>query len=233
VDLDVTELARLEAENLRMRLQQQQDLFNAVLETQETERRRIAESLHNGLGQTLYATKLRLGQLRPLAPEAWSSTDALLADAIRQTRTLSHELVPAVLLEFGLQAALHDICHKISSRQLRFHCSVVLGEAPLSRPLQVALYRMAQELAQNIVKHAHATEASLALEIVPGFVLLRAEDNGVGFASTTEPSTGLGLRTIHDRVVLLGGTVDIGSSPQFGTYVRIRFPLPSPGTPGV
>ena len=93
------------------------------------------------------------------------------------------------------------------------------------------MYRMAQELAQNVLKHAQASEASLALETVPGFVLLRAEDNGVGFATTPTPDNGIGLRSIHDRVALLGGTVDIGSTAAFGTYVRIRVPLLFPATP--
>ncbi|GGG33697.1 PAS domain-containing protein [Hymenobacter glacieicola] len=230
VDLDISEVQRLEADNLHLRLSQQQALFHAVLDAQEAERRRLAESLHNGVGQTLYATKLQLNQLLAgPAPQALSQADRLLADAIRQTRTLSHELVPAVLHEFGLAAGLREVCRSLSGPHLLFTCTVELDEQhPLALPLQVAVYRMAQELAQNVVKHAHATEAHLALETVPGHVLLRAEDNGVGFAPGASLSTGLGLRTIRDRVALLGGTVDLGSSPEFGTYVRLRLPLPAP-----
>jgi signal transduction histidine kinase len=228
VDLDISEVQRLEAENLHMRLTQQQALFRAVLEAQETERRRMAESLHNGLGQTLYATKLQLNQLLAgPAPAALNRADQLLADAIRQTRTLSHELVPTVLNEFGLPAALRDVCRSLSSPQLRLACTVELDEQQqLPQPLQVAVYRMAQELGQNVVKHARATQASLALETVPGFVLLRVEDNGAGFAVAPGLGAGIGLRTIRDQVALLGGTVDVGSSPEFGTYVRLRIPLP-------
>ncbi|MGY2134912.1 PAS domain S-box protein [Hymenobacter sp. HD11105] len=233
VDLDISEVHRLEAENLHLRLTQQQALFNAVLEAQETERRRMAESLHNGVGQTLYATKLQLDQVRGLAPApGWGRVDALLSDAIRQTRTLSHELVPTVLTDFGLQAALHDVSRKLSGPHLRFTCTVELDdEQPLPQSLEVALYRIAQELAQNVVKHAQASEASLALETVPGFVLLRVEDNGIGFPAPAAAGSGIGLRTIRDRVTLLGGTVELGSTPAFGTYVRIRFPLLSPLSP--
>jgi signal transduction histidine kinase len=109
---------------------------------------------------------------------------------------------------------------------------VDLEEGPaLPQPLQLALYRIAQELAQNIVKHARATQASLALETVPDFVLLRAEDNGIGFPSEPVTGPGLGLRTIRDRVALLGGTMDLGSTPTFGTYVRLRFPFPTTPAP--
>ncbi|MFD1871101.1 PAS domain-containing protein [Hymenobacter bucti] len=232
VDLDISQLQRLEQENLRLRLSQQQALFEAVQAAQEAERRRIAEGLHNGIGQILYATKLRLDQLRPLPGGAWQpahrEADKLLGEAIRQTRTLSHELVPLVLEEFGLAAALQDICHKMSSPQRRLHCLVQLDAevAPLAPALQLALYRMAQELAQNIVKHAlGATEASLELETMPGAVLLRAEDNGPGFATPPAASTGLGLRSIRDQVTLLGGAMQVGTHPRAGAYVRIRIPL--------
>jgi len=237
VDLDISEVQRLEADNLRLRLTRQQSLFEAVQQAQETERQRIAESLHNGVGQLLYATKLRLDKLHapvlaaePALATARREADRLLAEAIRQTRTLSHELVPTALEEFGLAAALQDICRQLSTPQLRLHCHVVLDEGVPRLPplLQLALYRMAQELGLNIVKHARgATEASLELETTPGFVLLRAEDNGTGFATDVATSTGLGLRTIRDRVALLNGTLELGHHAGFGTFVRLRIPLPA------
>jgi len=235
VDLDLSELHRLEADNLRLRLTQQRALFEAVQAAQEAERRRMAESLHNGIGQILYATKLRLDRLHsPLlgtAPEllaAHREADQLLADAIRQTRALSHELVPLVLLEFGLPAALHDIATKMSSVRLHLHSQVALeeGAPPLPLPLQLAVYRMAQELVQNIVKHAAgATEASLELEATPEWVWLRVEDNGPGFADESPQPSGLGLRTIRDQVALLGGQLSVGNRLVGGAYVRIRLPL--------
>ena len=236
VDLDISQLQRLEADNLRLRLSQQQALFEAVQAAQETERRRMAESLHNGIGQMLYATKLRLDRLHaPLLGTdsglvaARNEADELLSEAIRQTRALSHELVPTVLAEFGLATALQDVGSKMSTPQLRLRCQVQLDEdaAPLAPALQMALYRMAQELAQNIVKHARgATAASLELETMPGWALLRAEDNGAGFAPAPAESPGLGLRSIRDRVALLGGRLETGAVITGGAYVRIRIPLP-------
>ncbi|MBC6611006.1 PAS domain S-box protein [Hymenobacter sp. BT507] len=240
VDLDISELQRLEADNLRLRLTQQQALFEAVQTAQEAERKRLAESLHNGIGQVLYATKLRLDRLHALPPgtapaltTAHREASQLLVEAIRQTRALSHELVPLALADFGLAAALNDICQKMSTPRLRLHCHVALDadSAPLPSALQMALYRMAQELVQNIVKHAHhATEASLELETMPGWVLLRAEDNGPGFTEASVNSPGLGLRTIRDRVALLRGQLQMGSAPTAGAYVRIRIPYPDTPT---
>jgi PAS domain S-box-containing protein len=241
VDLDISELQRLEQDNLRLRLRQQRALFEAVQAAQEAERRRMAENLHNGIGQILYATKLHLDRLHapllgtdPTLVAARREADQLLSEAIRQTRALSHELVPMVLAEFGLTAALQDVCRKMSTPPLRFRCLVQFDDdaAPLSPALQMALYRMAQELSLNVVKHARgATAAALELETMPGWVLLRAEDDGPGFARNPAEAPGLGLRSIRDRVALLGGQLEQGSVPTGGAYVRIRIPLPSPSTP--
>lgn len=202
--------------------------------TEEIERRRIAEGLHNGIGQVLFAAKLRLDQLHapvlhtaPALAGARNEADQLLAEAIRQTRVLSHELVLLILEDFGLEAALTDIGRKLSTPHLRLRSHVALdaGAASPPPPLQTTLYRMAQELAQNIVRHATgATQGSLELESTPGWVLLRVEDNGPGFAPAYRP--GLGLRSLRDRVALLRGQLETGAVPTGGAYVRIRIPLP-------
>jgi PAS domain-containing protein len=232
VCLDVTDVQRLEAENLALKLDRHKELLLGILQAQETERQRLGEVLHNGLGQVLYATKLRLDQLDTPALRALPALTGLhqqsarlLAEAMRQTRTLAHELVPTSLLHFGLAAAVGDICRDLSTPQLRVACHV-WGKGPeLPQPVQVTLFRLAQELAHNIVRHAGATQATLELETLPGWVSLRAEDNGRGFDPLTV-ATGLGLRTMRNAVALLGGTVAIDSSPEFGTHVRLRIPLP-------
>jgi PAS domain S-box-containing protein len=230
VDLDISELQRLETDNLRLRLSQQQALFEAVQEAEEEERRRMSESLHNGIGQILYATKLQLDYL-PSAPELSPRHEAarLLGEAIRQTRSLSHELTPALLEEFGLEATLRSICRNLSQPTLRWHCHLVFEEGPaLPLPLQLAVYRLAQELAQNVVKHAQASAATLEAEVLPAWVVLRVEDNGRGF-DPTHTSDGLGLRSLRSRVALLGGHVQLTTAPGEGTQCQIRLPLaPTP-----
>ncbi|TVT37840.1 hypothetical protein FNT36_22010 [Hymenobacter setariae] len=227
VDLDISRVQQLEADNLRLRLRQQQALFEAVQEAQEEERRRISESLHNGIGQLLYATKLQLDRL-PSSPELAPRQEAarLLSEAIRQTRELSHELTPALLEEFGLEATLQSIGQSLNTPTLRWHCHLVIGEEPpLSGLLQLAVYRLAQELAQNVLKHAHATEATLEVEVLASWIVLRVEDNGRGF-DPTRTSDGLGLRTLRSRVALLGGEVHVTSAPGQGAQCFIRLPLP-------
>jgi PAS domain S-box-containing protein len=239
VDLDISTVQRLEQENLHLRLSQQHERLVAVLEAQEEERRRMAESLHNGLGQLLYAAKLQVEQLTAapevaavpaLAPARREAT-RLLKAAIRQARTMSHELTPGIVADFGLEAALHEICRSLKSPQLRWQCLVHLdAEYPVPLPLQVAVYRLAQEVTQNIVKHARATTAALEVETLPGWLVLRAEDNGQGFEPTAY-TTGIGLKTLRNRVDLLGGTVLLHSTPGRGTQLQLRIPLVTPLLP--
>jgi PAS domain S-box-containing protein len=226
VNLDISELQRLEADNLRLRLSQQQALFEAIQAAEEQERRRMSESLHNGIGQLLYATKLQLDRLPPAAaPSPLHKAAHLLSEAIRQTRSLSHELTPAILEEFGLEATLQSICRALSTPTMHWNCHLVFdGQPALPPPLQLAVYRLAQELAQNVAKHAQASEATLEVEVLPAWVVLRVEDNGRGF-DHGRTQDGLGLRSLRGRVTLLGGHVYLTTSPDQGTQCQIRLPL--------
>jgi signal transduction histidine kinase len=235
VDLDISHIKRLEEENIRIRLEQQQRLLNAILEAQEEERRRISESLHNGVGQILYATKLSLAgvnldapaALKPQAAEALKRTEDLLTEAIVETRRVSHELVPVLLKDFGLQKAIAEFCSRFEQTEIRLECHCFPQR--LSAPLEMAVYRISQELLNNVVKHSGATRASLEVSKDQAFVYLDAQDNGKGMdvGSLDDPGTvkGIGLKTIRDRVALLNGTVEVDSSPGKGTLVSVCLPL--------
>ena len=104
-------------------------------------------------------------------------------------------------------------------------CQVAKLPPGLPPHLLLAIYRMAQELANNIVKHADATQASLRISLEDDYIVLRADDNGVGFtAEPPEKQKGVGWQTIQDRVHLLQGTLELQGPP--GTHVTIRLPLP-------
>lgn len=122
---DVTERDRLTQEATRQELRQQQEVLSAILTTQEEERRRIAEALHNGLGQLLYGTRLHLDSLPP--SEAVSASQQLLNEAIRTTRTISFELTPGILEDFGLVVALEELVKRIPPSQLRVDLNLSLG----------------------------------------------------------------------------------------------------------
>lgn len=225
---DITARKQASAELLRLQVAQQQQLANAVLDAQEAERRRISESLHNGLGQLLYATKLHLEAMALPADndnliKAKQKTEQLLTTAIAQVRNISHQLVPLVLNDFGLAAALRDLCHTLRAPSLHLACAV--GELPpLPPPLALALYRIAQELVANLTRHAEATQAALTLTEHTGWLELRVEDNGQGFNPGQLVFPGLGLRTLRDRTQLLNGELTVVSAPGQGTRVVVRVP---------
>ena len=240
VDLDISQIKRLEEENIQIRLQQQQQLLNAILDAQEEERRRISESLHNGVGQLLFATKLNLAGVQLDAPPkgkaeatgALQKAEALLTEAIEETRRASHELVPILLKEFGLEKAIGDFCRRFDRTGIALDCHCFPER--LSPSMETAVYRIGQELISNIVKHSGATRANLEVSKDKDFVYLDVQDNGKGMppdkalgrdSLVQQPGRGIGLRTIQDRVSLLGGTLQIESTPGKGTSIAICLPV--------
>jgi signal transduction histidine kinase len=239
LDIDISEVKQLEEQNLQMRLQQQNTLLVAIMEAQEEERRRISESLHNGVGQILYATKLNLSgvKLDPIpaqkaqVAEALKQTDELLTQAIVEIRRASHELVPILLKDFGLKPAMEEFCNRFVRTGIKFDCHCLPER--LSPLLEMAIYRISQELVNNIVKHSGATRATLEVNKDHKFVYLDARDNGKGMdqkiLDLKNPdgpwtSKGIGLATVRDRVRLLNGTLEMDSTPE-GTLISICLPL--------
>jgi PAS domain S-box-containing protein len=233
VDIDMSKVKQLEQENLKMRLEQQQQLLHAILEAQEEERRRISESLHNGVGQILYATKLNLERMdyeeQPGGEKEWqealNTASELLSEAIVETRRVSHELVPVLLKEFGLEEAVADFCQRFTGQGLQLHYQVRGIEGRLESHMELALYRLSQELINNIIKHAGATQASLLLEKREGEIRLEVSDNGKGFDPEQVRQKGIGLKTMQDRVELLGGKLILASQDGQGTQISILIPL--------
>jgi len=226
---DVTERNRLAEEATQLRLRQQQEVLSAILSTQETERKRIAEALHNGLGQVLYATKLSLeSNTRQAGGPAPAESLKLLNEAIRTTRTISFELTPGILEDFGLRIALEELMKRISPRDLPVRLHLQGLELPLPAPVNIAVYRIIQELLNNVLKHAQATEVEVYVVREPRLLEVTVEDNGVGFspqALEEQPLAGIGLASIRNRVALLSGTLSLTSAPGRGTIVSLELPL--------
>ncbi|MGI4869666.1 MAG: CheR family methyltransferase [Janthinobacterium lividum] len=229
LDLDISEVKRLEEENLQMRLNQQKALLLGILDAQEEERRRIAESLHNGVGQLLFATKLNFDQVAALVPkDVFQRTNQMLDDAIHETRRVSHELVPLTLDKFSLAQSIRDLGQKYSQTRIRVNCEVVGLENRLESYLEVAVYRICQELLTNVTKHAEATSADILLVQEDGEVTLKVRDNGKGISSEAGKTPGIGLRTIEDRVKLLNGTFSL-HTPDTGTGTQVTIHIPVAG----
>ena len=224
--LDVTDLEQLREAATRQQLRQQQEVLAAILTTQEEERRRIAEALHNSVGQLLYGTRLHLDALPP--SEGVRAGQQLLKEAIEATRTISFELTPTILEDFGLAVALQELVGRIPG-SLAVDLNLRGLAAQLPAPLATAVYRIVQELLSNVMKHAQAQEVFVQLSQEDGQLYLSVEDDGVGMPSEMELAspTGIGLAGIRTRVGLLGGTVAVQSRPGRGTGFFLQLPLPT------
>ncbi|UOG73081.1 PAS domain S-box protein [Hymenobacter tibetensis] len=223
---DMNERNRLIEETTRLRLSQQQEVLSAILTTEEAERKRIAEALHNGVGQLLYATKLHLERrATPGVPR--DEVHSLLNEAIRMTRTISFELTPGILEDFGLKFGLEELVRRIPRQSLPLHLHVVGLEQPLPKLMEVAVYRIVQELLNNIIKHSEAQEAFIHVVREDDKLLISVEDNGQGFEPDPNyaPRHGIGLPGLQNRVRLLGGTLTINSRPSRGTIIGIELPV--------
>ena len=206
-----------------------QEIFEATLITQENERKRIAESLHNSLGQLLYSIQLRLitSDLSKKSAAVGVKTDdeytaRLLDLAIRECRRISHELTPTILEDFGLKYALNDICREISDGlPVKFEFT---GLNKLSdKYIEITLYRTIQELVMNIIRHAKATEARVRVEVNKTGVNLTVSDNGIGFQNY-DKSHGIGLKTIQNKIKLLNGKFELTHGQDQPTLISIHIP---------
>lgn len=234
VDLDISQQAKLQQERLRLQNQYKdvldkhnEQVLRITLKTQEEERRRISESLHNGLGQLLYGVKLTLDQLTTKTEDLEliklikKNTDILLTQAIKETRRISHELSPSILETFGLKVAIQDICHQFN-QALNMRCDLQESPIKLSKILELFVYRTIQELTTNIIKHANASEASIELFFSKDKVNIKIEDNGKGIKPGKED--GIGLKTIQSQLSLLNGTFKLSSALGTGTSISISIP---------
>ena len=232
VDLDVS-ASRLANEKIRkMEETQRQEIFRATLSSQEEERRRISESLHNGLAQTLYAVKISLSSLteyeathnRESYIKSKSYTDSLLKDAIDESRRISHQLMPSVLEDFGLETAINDVCKQLSDR-IKFRCTCKGLEPRADKYLELAIFRTVQELILNVAKHSGGTDASINVSLNETQVNIEVRDNGRGMQNNAEAKGGIGLTSIRSKVKLLNGQVNIQSKLDQGTTVTIQIPV--------
>lgn len=223
---DIQNQKDAEEATIQLRLAQQREILKAILQTQETERDRISEALHNGLGQILYAAKLNLNNISSESPEvteAKDSVDQLLSESITVTRNISFELTPSVLKEFGLRTALEEVISRITHPGLKITIDMEGCDERLDYTMELSLYRIIQELLNNILKHSHATEASIELTRDDSTVLLSVKDNGVGIdKEELKKPKGIGLHSIQNRVDLLEGKLEVASSKNKGTSFKIN-----------
>lgn len=203
----------------------------AVLKGQEEERTRLAKDLHDGLGGMLSGIKHSFNTMKGnliLTPEnaqAFERSMNMLDSSIKELRMVAHNLMPESLLKFGLDTALKDFCESITgggALKIAYHGFGVEG-LRLESNTEITLYRVVQELVNNSIKHAQATEAIVQIEKQGSLLTITAEDNGKGFdVSILETAKGMGWANIRNRVEYLKGKLNIHSEPGRGTGVTIE-----------
>lgn len=203
--------------------------FNSVL---EREAKRIAHSLHDEAGQLLVAVYIALANLAQDLPQAAGHVANIteLLDRIEaELRRLSHELMPAILKDFGLAPALKYLAEGVS---LRSGLSIVIEGTPegrLPESFEAALYRAVQESLANAVKHARATTVTIRFRQEGGTIFCHIRDDGVGFdvklIETSTDERGFGLIGIRERAGSLGGALEIKSAAGAGTELIVSIPL--------
>jgi PAS domain S-box-containing protein len=230
---DITERRRADAERRR--------LLHRVYEAQEGQDRRLAADLHDGHVQSLAAIGFKLEQARLRlgasgSPEVdellWQVTKDLSAEVTSLRRTIGR-LRPLVLVEDGLEAALREEAKSACNRAALVSCEVTSElDGRLDPVVETALFRVAQQALANVVDHAGATHALVAIECSAKGVTLRVSDDGCGFdpdhVQVLADIAHFGLIAMRERVEALGGRFLVITAPGDGTVVEAKLPLTDP-----
>jgi signal transduction histidine kinase len=206
---------------------------SAVMRGQEEERGRLARDLHDGLGGMLSGIKQTLFAMKGnqvLTETSATSLNQVITDmdrSIGELRNIARNMMPEALLRFGLRDALHDYCdHTAQTTGLQVHFQSFGMEQRLQQDVEVILFRIAQELLNNVVKHATASQAIVQLIRDGDRVSLTVEDDGKGMdTARLEQAKGVGWMNIRSRVNYLEGHLEVQSGQGKGTSVVVEFEL--------
>jgi two-component system sensor histidine kinase UhpB len=211
--------------------------LSQIIEAQENERRRISRELHDEIGQALYAIQFNLEmidkdlpQKTPLLLGRLGEAKSLSSQTLTSMRQLALDLRPTMLDDLGLIPTLRWYIQNFSNRLNLYSNFEAMGfEEKLSPQIETAFYRIIQEALNNIAKHAQADRVEISLVKRDSKILASIQDNGKGFdlekvLHPESPERGFGLVGIQERVSLLGGQIDIQSSPGSGTLIHIEAP---------
>lgn len=205
--------------------------LTATLESQEKERNRIARDLHDGLGSMMSGISSQIEYLRAqpaieqVSQPYLAQLKDMVKDATSELRRTSYELMPAKLLRQGLEPAIRDLCLNLLVKNgIEPSLEISADLISLHPEEQLTLYRIIQELLNNIVKHAAARHVLIQFTRFDNELSLVVEDDGKGFdVATKKLDGGLGLGSLGSRVNLLKGFLDIASTPGEGTTVTVNF----------
>lgn len=221
--VDITEQKQIQ-EQLR-------EASRQIVEVQERERRHIARELHDEVGQSLTGVLLmlnHLGRLDTANAATINEIQLLIRQLMGQIRELSHNLHPPILDKQGLFAALRWYCdHYLAQTQIRVDFKFTGEQARFSSEIELTCFRIVQESLTNIARYARVSEAAVVISVTTKRIRIFVSDDGVGFdvEATASRDTTFGLFSMRERVLLLGGWIDIRSVIGQGTRISVRVPL--------
>jgi PAS domain S-box-containing protein len=220
---------------LKLRDQELVTLTGRLIEAQEDERRRISRELHDDIGQQAAAIAADSCVLREALSRGARDSASTMADTVSQLagelatsiHKLSHELHSSRLQYLGLGSALKDLCDKIAAQHhLAIDLSVDCQIDRLPEPVELCMFRIAQEALTNVVKHSGASTVFVKVSMHGKVISLCVADDGVGFKASAA-SAGIGLTSMRERLRLVGGELFINSSPDSGTELIAQINLPA------
>jgi len=209
--------------------QEKEHGLQAMILAQEEERSKIARELHDGVVQQIGSIILKSRSLfknKNIIKDI-ESKEVLesLENSNQDLRNISHQMMPRALKELGIIPALNDLLEgSLSYSNIKYLLEHFNIKERLPEKIEVTIYRIVQELINNIIKHSKASEVNVQLFNSNNTVILIVEDNGIGF-SNKEPKKGIGLLNISSRLDLVKGDVNFEPSPKSGTLVTIKIPL--------
>ena len=227
-----------DSETASKELEFRKKLIDATIIAEEQERQRIAKDLHDGLVQSLAAIKIglqlfmRKSKLEESAEKELTEKVAMVDEAAVEARNISHQMMPRALTETGLVSALDDMLNKtIGQSEMKYtfeHFGI--GEGRFKPSIEIGVYRIAQELVNNILKHSKAESCTIQLYKTKSHLILHVEDDGQGFKlEDKQKQSGIGLSNIFSRASAVNGEVNYEGGQPHGTIANVRVPIDNLG----
>lgn len=230
LSLKLSQTQLVQSQNLeKIKSDSQVRILNATIDGKESERKQIAETLHDSISALLSSANLHLQATRGLfkgeTPVEIDKTQKIIKEASQSIRDLSHTLVSSVLLKFGLKYAIKEIAEKYSNSQIKVDTRI--GETRrYEQNFEIKVYNIIQEFVNNILKHSKAEKAMIKIDEADGKLYLRISDDGVGFdKNKVVNKEGLGLNQIDARIQMMQGEFNIDTAPKSGTVIKVVLPI--------
>ncbi len=210
--------------NAELKLKHQTELLHTVIRSQEEERRRVSDALHDDIGSKLTTLKLSLHQL--FSAGQYGKLGEELIDlsekVVDRTREISHAYSPLIVEKFGLQAGLEELIHDLVQDTVpKVDLKFSLDESKLDKETRLILFRIFQELLNNTMKHANALNVGILIETMDDQLIFTYYDDGKGMNIKTS-SAGIGMLNIRNRVEMMDGQMNLHSKLGEGFRITIK-----------